>query len=134
RVDDDRTHSGLRMAVFYALRGKRRLLVGIHEGQPEGLEFDPFELGKHAVADGFGGDAGTVGNIKYRAAHADSGLGSGCQSMQSPAFRARRMRGSATTRVVAGPTASPGGSGRRRPGALPASASAVGVLPVRHSR
>jgi hypothetical protein len=39
----------------------------VDERQPTGAEGHPVKLGQHALADGLGGDAGTVGDVKDRA-------------------------------------------------------------------
>ena len=45
---------------------KVKLFERIDEGHALGVELDAFELGEHAVADGFGRDAGAVGHIENR--------------------------------------------------------------------
>ncbi|KAG0736406.1 hypothetical protein G6F24_018358 [Rhizopus arrhizus] len=42
-------------------------LQRVDERQADRLEIDLFELGKHRLAEGLSGDAGTVGNDVYRA-------------------------------------------------------------------
>ncbi|MNT46528.1 hypothetical protein D3C72_1831790 [compost metagenome] len=60
-------HAGFKRAAVDAHGDLGRLLQRVDKRQSDRLEFHLFELGQHRLAEGLGGDAGTVGNDVYRA-------------------------------------------------------------------
>ena len=64
-VDHDRPHPLRFAAGADALGHLARAFDAVDEGDPVGLETRAAELGQQAVANGFGGDTGPIGDVEH---------------------------------------------------------------------
>ena len=61
-AEHDRPHAVLAGGMVDVGDHRTRLVIGVDEGKGQRLEIDTIELGQQAVAQGFGGDARSVGH------------------------------------------------------------------------